>query len=143
MKSINFVILGDSSVANELGKKGSVTDMTFYERKSSDKIFSFIVPSSFPEKIQPLVQSIALAEYAIVNVSNIDKTLGEQIVALDTMQIKNGFPHLKIVAPAASRSGILRLSEENVRLKLDGVISSLELKQNNYNQKTKFVKFSN
>ncbi len=91
MKSINFVVLGDASIANELGKKGSVTDMTFYERKSSGKIFSFIVPSSFPEKIQPLVQAIALTEYAIVNVSGIDKTLGEQIVALNSMKMEKGF----------------------------------------------------
>lgn len=91
MKSINFVVLGDASVAGEFGKKGSVSDMTFYERKSSDKIFAFIVPSSFPEKVQPLVQAIALSEYAIVNVKAIDKSLGEQIVALNEMKMEKGF----------------------------------------------------
>jgi len=91
MKSINFVLLGDSSIGIELGKKGASTDMTFYERKSSDKIFSFIAPTGFPEKIQPLVQAIALTEYAIVNVTKIDKALGEQIVALDSMGQERGF----------------------------------------------------
>ncbi len=91
MKSVNFVVLGDASIADELAKKGSVTDMTFYEKKSADKIFSFIVPSGFPEKIQPLIQSIALAEYAIVNIKQIDKNLGEQIVALDSMKMERGF----------------------------------------------------
>ncbi len=91
MKSINFVVLGDASIANDLGKKGAVTDITFYERKASDKIFSFIVPSGFPEKMQALVQSISLAEYAIVNVKSIDKNLGEQIVALDCMKMQKGF----------------------------------------------------
>ncbi len=91
MKSVNFVVLGDSSIAGELGKKGSSADMTFYERKLSDTIFSFIAPSGFPKKIQPLVQAIALAEYAIVNVTTIDKVLGEQIVALNALKMERGF----------------------------------------------------
>ena len=79
------------SIGVELGKKGSSTDMTFYERKSSDKIFSFIAPTGFPEKVQPLVQAIALCEYAILNVTRIDRPLGEQIVALDSMRMARGF----------------------------------------------------
>ena len=91
MKSVNFVILGDASIVDELGKKGSVTDITIYDRKTPEKILSFIVPSGFPEKIQSLVQSIALAEYVIVNIVAIDKNLGEQIVALDCMKMQKGF----------------------------------------------------
>lgn len=91
MKSINFVILGDASIANELGKKGNSTDITIYDRKTSEKIFSFIVPSGFPEKVQSLMQSIALAEYVLLNVGTIDKNLGEQIVALDCMKMQKGF----------------------------------------------------
>ncbi|MCL5318786.1 MAG: EF-Tu/IF-2/RF-3 family GTPase [Thaumarchaeota archaeon] len=91
MKSVNFVVLGDSSIAGELGKKGSSADMTFYERKLSDTIFSFIAPSGFPKKVQPLIQAIALAEYAIVNVTAIDRVLGEQIVALNALRMDRGF----------------------------------------------------
>lgn len=91
MKSINFVVLGDSSLAGELGKKGNSTDITIYDRKSSDKIISFVVPSAFPEKVQSLVQSIALAEFAIVNVKTIDRSLAEQIVALDAAKMERGF----------------------------------------------------
>lgn len=88
---MNFVLIGDHSIAVELGKKGTQTDMAFYERKSSDRIFSFIAPTGFPEKIQPLIQAIALAEYAIVNITAIDRPLGEQIVALDGMRMEKGF----------------------------------------------------
>ena len=91
LKSVNFVVLGDASIADELGKKGSESDMTFYEKTFSGKIFSFIVPSGFPKKIQALTQSITLAEYAIVNVKSIDKVLGEQIVALNAMKMERGF----------------------------------------------------
>jgi selenocysteine-specific translation elongation factor len=91
MKSANFVVLGDSSIAGDLGKKGNSTDITIYDRKTPEKILSFVVPSGFPEKIQPLLQSIALAECAIVNVKNIDRALGEQIVALDSAKMQKGF----------------------------------------------------
>ena len=32
MKSINFVVLGEQSVASDFGKKGTETDMTLYDR---------------------------------------------------------------------------------------------------------------
>ena len=31
MKSVNFVILGEQSIANDFGKKGTVTDLTLYD----------------------------------------------------------------------------------------------------------------
>jgi hypothetical protein len=34
MKSINFVILGDFQIASELGKKGTTTDLSIYDRKT-------------------------------------------------------------------------------------------------------------
>lgn len=88
---MNFVVLGDSSIAGDLGKKGNSTDITIYDRKSRDSILSFVVPSGFPEKAQSLIQSIALAEYAILNVKTIDRSLGEQIVALDSARLQKGF----------------------------------------------------
>lgn len=123
MKSINFVLLGDSSIGVELGKKGTATDMTFYERKSSDKIFSFIAPTGFPEKVQPLVQAIALTEYAIVNVTKIDKALGEQIVALDSMRMERGF-----IIPNGFEDDIRKIIKSTVLEKYEFVTVN-ELKQ--------------
>ena len=47
MKSVNFVILGEQSIANDFGKKGTSTDLTLYDRKESDIIRTWIVPSGF------------------------------------------------------------------------------------------------
>ena len=90
MKSVNFVILGEESIANDFGKKGTVTDLTLYDRKESDIIRTWIVPNGFPEKIQPLFQAIYIAEYVIVYVSSLDKFTGEQIIALDVLGKKEG-----------------------------------------------------
>ena len=37
MNSINFVILGDYQIASELGKKGTTTDLSIYDRKTERK----------------------------------------------------------------------------------------------------------
>ena len=51
MKSVNFTILGEQSIANDFGKKGTSTDLTLYDRKESDVIRTWVVPNGFPEKI--------------------------------------------------------------------------------------------
>ena len=90
MKSVNFVILGEQSIANDFGKKGTSTDLTLYDRKESDIIRTWIVPSGFPEKIQPLFQAIYIAEYVILYIASLDKFTGEQIIALDALGKKEG-----------------------------------------------------
>jgi selenocysteine-specific translation elongation factor len=90
MKSINFVILGDFQIASELGKKGTTTDLSIYDRKTQDTIYTWTAPITFPDKIQSLMQAVNIAEYAILNVTKIDKYLGEQIIALDAVGFTSG-----------------------------------------------------
>ncbi len=90
VKSVNFVILGKQDIASEFGKKGTETDLTIYDRKESDVIKTWVTPSGFPEKIQPLFQAINLAEYVIFHVDKLDKFTGEQIIALDSLKKEKG-----------------------------------------------------
>lgn len=90
VKSVNFVVLGEQSIANDFGKKGTSTDMTLFDKKESDIIRTWIVPNGFPDKIQPLFQAINLAEYVIFYVGSLDKFTGEQIIALDVLKKKEG-----------------------------------------------------
>jgi selenocysteine-specific translation elongation factor len=90
LKSVNFVVLGDQSIAATLGKKGTITDMTIYDKKESNVIRTYTTPSGFPDKIQPLLQTINLAEHVIFHITKLDKFIGEQIVALDMLRKDNG-----------------------------------------------------
>ena len=90
MKSINFVVLGKQDIAAEFGKKGTVTDLSLYDRKEFDIIKTWVTPSGFPDKIQPLLQAINLAEYVIFHVDKLDKFTGEQIIALDILKKDKG-----------------------------------------------------
>ena len=90
MDSINFVVLGEQSIANDFGKKGTTTDLTLYDRKESNTIRTWIIANGFPDKIQPLLQAISIAEYVIFYVGVLDKFTGEQIIALDSLDKKDG-----------------------------------------------------
>jgi len=90
VKSVNFVVLGKQDLASEFGKKGTVTDLSLYDRKESDIIKTWVTPSGFPDKIQPLFQAINLAEYVIFHVDKLDKFTGEQIIALDSLKKEKG-----------------------------------------------------
>ena len=91
MESINFVCLGQTEFVKELGKKGQSSDVTTYDKKKDDWIMTYVIPSGYPEKIQPLITAVNLAEYSIVNVNKLDRYLGEQIVALDLLHLDKGF----------------------------------------------------
>lgn len=90
IKSVNFVVLGDQSIAAQFGKKGTTTDMTMYDKKELGAIRTYTTPNGFPEKIQPLLQTINLAEYVIFHVNKLDKFTGEQIIALDMLKKTQG-----------------------------------------------------
>ena len=90
VKSINFVVLGKQDIASEFGKKGTVTDLSLYDRKESEVIKTWVTPSGFPDKIQPLFQAINLAEFVIFYVDKLDKFTGEQIIALDSLKKEYG-----------------------------------------------------
>lgn len=90
MDSINFTFLGDESLVKNFGKKGTSTDITIYDRKDSDAIRTWTVPTSFPEKIQTLFQAINMGEQVIFYVTKPDKFTGEQIIALEILGKKEG-----------------------------------------------------
>jgi selenocysteine-specific translation elongation factor len=64
--------------------------MTMYDKKESGVIRTYTVPNGFPEKIQPLLQTINLAEYVIFHVDKLDRFTGEQIIALDMLKKTHG-----------------------------------------------------
>ena len=82
--------MGKQDIASDFGKKGTVTDLSLYDRKESDIIKTWVTPSGFPDKIQPLFQAINLAEYVIFHVDKLDKFTGEQIIALDSLKKEKG-----------------------------------------------------
>ena len=95
MGNINVVVAGSKDFAGNVGKKGTVTDMTFFELKKGDDSVTLIEPSKYPEKLSSLFYSVAMSEYTILVVEKIDSFLGETIVMIDSLGIDKGWIVLK------------------------------------------------
>ena len=91
MGNLNIAVLGAKDYASKIGKKGTVTDMTFYDHKSGTDSFTLIEPSKYPEKLSSLFYSVAMSEFAILVVDSIDSFLGETIVMTDSLGIDKGW----------------------------------------------------
>ena len=91
MGNLNIAVLGAKDYASKIGKKGTVTDMTFYDHKSGTDSFTLIEPSKYPEKLSSLFYAVAMSEFAILVVDKIDSFLGETIVMTDVLGIDRGW----------------------------------------------------
>ena len=91
MGNLNVVVAGSNNFAADVGKKGTVTDMTFFEIKKGNDSVTLIEPTKYPEKLSSLFYAVSMAEYAILVVEKIDNFLGETIVMIDSLGIDKGW----------------------------------------------------
>jgi len=81
-----------------VGKETSRDDMTFY---AADGGRTFVEPTTYPEKIQPLLYSLSLADCAVLIVDGLNPKVGEIIVALNAMRIERGIIVSNVPLPVA------------------------------------------
>lgn len=91
MSNLNVAVLGAKGVAEEIGKKGTVTDVTFFELKRGESSVTLLEPSKYPEKLSSLFYAAEMAEFAILVVDALDAHLGETIIMADTVGISRGW----------------------------------------------------
>ena len=91
MGNLNIAVVGAKDYAGKIGKKGTVTDMTFYDHKAGTDSFTLIEPSKYPDKLSSLFYSGGMSEFVILVVDKIDSFLGETIVMVDSLGIDKGF----------------------------------------------------
>jgi len=95
---LTVCVLNNNDLAKELGKKGTESDITVYNRKSGNETYTFFVPHSYPEKVSSLLQCIGGSDFAILYASGITKELGETIIALDSFGMDKGLLVLENIA---------------------------------------------
>lgn len=96
MKHITIGIFHDENLGKELGKKGTVSDILMFNRKTDDCVFSFMTPVE--NKLTTKTQIISTIDAAIISFEQITPEIGETILILDSVGIKNGI----IVVPEYS-----------------------------------------
>ena len=128
MGNLNVVVAGSKNYAADVGKKGTVTDMTFYELKKGTDSLTLIEPSKYPEKLSSLFYSVAMSEYAILVVEQIDSFLGETIVMIDSLGIDKGWIVLRnYIQPEQLKPLIAGTSLENYEPLEDDPIKTREM----------------
>lgn len=111
MESVNIAVLGGAGakeVAASIGKKGGETDVTQYNVKKGERSLTLFVPSKYPDKIQGVSYALQGAEYVLLVVDELNKQLGEQIVAADMANAKKGFLLLRNYVQAAQIQPLLK-----------------------------------
>ena len=99
MGNITVAILGAQGYGANLGKKGTSTDITFYNIKKGEDTVTIIEPTRYPERLAPLFYAVSLSKQAIVVVDQIDATFGECLVMLQCSDIKCGYFVLRNYLP--------------------------------------------
>jgi selenocysteine-specific translation elongation factor len=91
MSNITVAVLAPNGYADDLGKKGTSSDITFYNLKKGGSTVTFIEPTRYPEKLSSLFYAITLAERVVLVVEEINATFGETILMLQCAGKASGY----------------------------------------------------
>ena len=95
MGNLNVAVLGPAGYAKDLGKKGTESDIIFYNLKKGGDTVTFIEPARYPERLAPLFYAASMADEALVVVSEITPIFGEWVLMLDEVGVEHGSIILK------------------------------------------------
>ena len=95
MSNITVAVLAPNGYADALGKKGTSSDITFYNLKKGPSTVTFIEPTRYPEKLSSLFYTISLADRILLVVSEVNATFGEMVLMLQCAGKANGSLVLK------------------------------------------------
>jgi len=91
MSNITVAVLAPNGFTDDLGKKGTTSDITFYNLKRGESTVTFIEPSRYPEKLSSLFYAISLADRVVLVVDEINATFGETVLMLQCAGKANGY----------------------------------------------------
>ena len=95
MSNLTVAVLAPPDYAKDLGKKGTSSDITFYNLKKGDATVTFIEPTRYPEKLSSLFYAVSLADRVILVVNEINASFGECVLMLQCADKSSGYLILK------------------------------------------------
>lgn len=95
MSNLTVAILAPPDYAKDLGKKGTVSDITFYNLKKGEATVTFIEPTRYPEKLSSLFYAVSLSDRIVLVVDEINATFGECVLMLQCSGKAKGYLILK------------------------------------------------
>jgi selenocysteine-specific translation elongation factor len=91
MSNLTVAVLAPPDYAKDLGKKGTTTDITFYNLKKGDATVTFIEPTRYPEKLSSLFYAVSVSDCVVLVVSEINAAFGECVLMLQCAGKSEGY----------------------------------------------------
>ncbi len=91
MPNLNVAVLGPPEYTKDLGKKGTVSDISMYDLKKDQDTVTFIEPSKWPERLAPLFFAISMADVVLLVVDALTPQFGEAVIMIDCLGVKRGY----------------------------------------------------
>jgi selenocysteine-specific translation elongation factor len=95
MSNLTVAIIAPPDYAKDLGKKGTQSDITFYNLKKGDATVTFIEPTRYPDKLSSLFYTVSMSDRVILVVDEINATFGECVLMLQSAGKASGYLILK------------------------------------------------
>ena len=94
MPVLNVAMVGTDELAKEIAKPTDQRDVHTYVHKETSangpRILSLIRPAKYPERLRPFLNSLSAARVGIIEISAVDATLGEALVAFASSKVELG-----------------------------------------------------
>ncbi len=90
MGNLTISVLGHRDYAKNIGKRGTSSDITFYNLKSDNRVITAIEPSSYPEKLSSLFHSVSMSDFVVFVVDSFDAEFAETVIMLDALCKRDG-----------------------------------------------------
>ncbi|MDR0438786.1 MAG: elongation factor Tu [Methanocalculaceae archaeon] len=95
MPNLTVAVLAPNGYTRDLGKKGTSTDITFYNLKRGHDTVTLLEPTRYPDRLAPLFYVVSMAHEAIVVVEEITSMFAEWVLILDCADVSVGTIILK------------------------------------------------
>lgn len=107
MQGITYAYLGPEDAAGKFAKKGTATDITLFNAKKGDQHLNLVTATRYPEKLSSLLITLDLSDEVVLHPAQLDRSLGEQIVAAELFGRTKGFARASAQVPAEQLRQIL------------------------------------
>ena len=95
MSNLTVAVLAPPDYSKDLGKKGTTSDITFYNLKKGDATVTFIEPTRYPEKLSSLFYAVSISDRIVLVVDEINAAFGECVLMLQCAGKSMGYLILK------------------------------------------------
>ncbi len=101
---VTVAVVGGGSIAKDLGKKGTASDLTLFNSVRDEHAVTLVEPTQFPEKFPPLVTALAMADRCLLVVPELTRPIAETIATVEAVEV----PTTVVVGPAVGESELGR-----------------------------------